>query len=68
MEGAVIDRNNNYTVPQHRPGQPESRGPVLQLGELRPREAGDYRCVARNGHPPAIVKTVRLHVMCEYLH
>ena len=40
---------------------------MLQLGELRPREAGDYRCVARNGHPPAIVKTVRLHVMCEYL-
>ena len=32
---------------QHRGGQPEHRGPVLPLGELSPRDTGDYQCVAR---------------------
>jgi len=48
---------------QHRGGQPEFQGEVLPLGELSPRDSGDYMCVAKNGHPPAIVKTIKLNVM-----
>jgi len=48
---------------QHRGGQPEFQGPILPLGELSPRDSGDYMCVANNGHPPAIVKTIKLNVM-----
>ena len=29
------------------------------------RDAGDYECVARNDHPPSIMKTIRLNVMCK---
>ena len=49
----------------HRGGQAESHGPVLQLGKLSPRDGGDYLCVARNNHPPPIMKTIRINVMCR---
>ena len=29
------------------------------------RDSGDYHCVAKNDHPPIIVKTIRLNVMCK---
>eukprot|EP00090_Calanus_glacialis_P035887 TRINITY_DN61203_c0_g1_i1.p1 TRINITY_DN61203_c0_g1~~TRINITY_DN61203_c0_g1_i1.p1 ORF type:complete len:423 (-),score=59.82 TRINITY_DN61203_c0_g1_i1:108-1376(-) len=48
---------------QHRGGHPEFQGDILPLGELSPRDSGDYMCVANNGHPPAIVKTIKLNVM-----
>ena len=50
---------------QHRGGQLESFGSHLQLGKLTPRDTGDYECVAENGYPPAIVKKIRLNVMCK---
>ena len=50
-----------------RGGQPEFQGDILPLGELSPRDSGDYMCVAKNGHPPAIVKTIKLNVMCKFV-
>ena len=39
------------------------------MEHVRPfiRDSGDYHCVAKNDHPPAIVKTIRLNVMCKVL-
>ena len=51
---------------QHRGSQNLSVGAVLQLGKLTRRDSGDYLCIARNNYPPAIVKKIRLNVMCEY--
>ena len=52
---------------QHRGGQTMVQGPVLQLGDLRPRDAGVYMCVAKNGNPPAIVQNIKLNVMCKII-
>ena len=50
---------------QHRVGQTQVQGPVLHLADLSPQDAGDYLCVAKNDHPPAIVKTIKVNVMCK---
>ena len=61
-------RSNGNTINlQHRGSQPKSIGSVLQLGKLTPRDSGDYLCIAKNDYPPAIVKKIRLNVMCKSL-
>ena len=58
-EGATINL-------QHRAGHSKSLGSVLQLGKLTPRDSGDYFCIAKNDYPPAIVKKIRLNVICKF--
>ena len=59
-------RSGGHTINlQHRGGHSKSFGTVLQLGKLTPRDSGDYSCIAKNGHPPTIVKSIRLNVMCK---
>ena len=56
----------SLAISEHRGSQNQSVGAVLQLGSVTRRDSGDYLCIARNNFPPAIVKQIRLNVMCEY--
>ena len=60
LDGRTINLRN-------RGSQNQSTGGVLQLGSVTRRDSGDYLCIARNNYPPAIVKQIRLNVMCKYI-
>ena len=63
----TLKRSHGKTINlQHRGGQLESHGSVLQLGKMTPRDSGDYFCIVQNGHPPSSMKTIRVNVMCKY--
>ena len=42
-------------------------GEEIQLHKVTRSEMGSYMCIATNGVPPAVGKTVQLNVNCEYL-
>ena len=43
----------------------EVLGPVLRLYKVSRMDMGAYMCIARNGVPPAVSKTVQLSVNCK---
>ena len=42
-------------------------GEEIQLHKVTRSEMGAYMCIATNGVPPAVGKTVQLNVNCKYL-
>ena len=45
----------------------EVSGAEIQLHKVTRSEMGSYMCIATNGVPPAVGKTVQLNVNCKYL-
>ena len=41
-------------------------GEVIHLHKVTRSEMGSYMCIANNGVPPAVSKTVQLNVNCKY--
>ena len=44
----------------------EVSGAEIQLHKVTRSEMGSYMCIATNGVPPAVGKTVQLNVNCKY--
>ena len=42
-------------------------GEVLRIRNITREDMGFYMCIAKNGVPPAVSKTMKISVNCEYI-
>ena len=57
----ITVRRGNNKVKEER-----VEGETVHLHKVTRSEMGAYMCIANNGVPPAVSKTVQLSVNCEY--